>query len=107
MGISDGFALVGAIVGVVAPIAGLVWYIMKHPDEWKEIFLASIITLLVITTLLVGVAAAAGKLSPVTLLVTYLSPITAVPTLIPTIPGGKFTATLTPTPDLPSDLSLV
>jgi hypothetical protein len=66
MSTTDSLALIVAIVAVVGPLAGLIWYIINHRSEWKKIFLAGVVTVLVMAALLVGVNAVASHYAPST-----------------------------------------
>lgn len=55
MNMTEGLAFVAAIVSIFVPIAGFIWYIINHGSERKKIFLASLISLLVMAILLLTV----------------------------------------------------
>jgi hypothetical protein len=93
----DSLALIGAIVVIVVPLAGLIWYIINHRSEWKKIFLAGVVTVLVMAALLVGVNAVASHYAPSTPSPTPLSQGTV--GAISSSPSSRG-VTSTPTPEV-------
>lgn len=63
MSTTDSLTLIGTIVIVIVPLAGLIWYIINHRSEWKKILLAGVFTVLLMAALLTGVNTAASQLS--------------------------------------------
>lgn len=96
MSTTDSLALIGEIVVVIVPLAGLIWYIINHRSEWKKIFLAGVATVLIMAALLAGVNVAASQLSQST---PSSTPSPGTPALTPT-PASSPIPTPSPTPPL-------
>jgi hypothetical protein len=84
MSTTDSLALIGSIVVVIVPLAGLIWYIINHRSEWKKIVLAGVVTVLVMAALLAGVNAVASQHSKSTPLPGTTQAVTALTTASPT-----------------------